>query len=80
MLHKFTFFDYEDEDEDDINKTVLPNTKHDICQLNYSNFSEPTGSDDIQNLVAAKSRTVENLSREIAETIKSLSEGKAAAQ
>jgi uncharacterized lipoprotein YmbA len=48
--------------------------------LDYSNFSEPTGSDDIQTMVAAISRTVENLSREIAKAIKSLKEGKAAAQ
>ena len=45
-----------------------------------STFSEPTGTDDIQALLAAKSRTVEHLSREIAMAIKDLSEGKTPGQ
>lgn len=42
-----------------------------------SNISETAGSDDIEAMVAAQSRTVEMLSREIAEAVKALSEGKA---
>ena len=45
-----------------------------------STFSEPTGTDDIQALLAAKSRSVEHLSREIAMAIKDLSEGKTPGQ
>jgi uncharacterized lipoprotein YmbA len=48
--------------------------------LDYSNFSEPTGAGDIQTLVAAKSRTVENLSREIAKAVIGLHERKTAPQ
>ena len=44
----------------------------------YTNISEPVVGDDIAALVQAQSRAVETLSRQIAEAVKALSEGKPA--
>ena len=42
----------------------------------HSTFSEPTRSNEIHELIAAKSRAIVALSREIAEAVKTLSEDK----
>jgi uncharacterized lipoprotein YmbA len=42
----------------------------------FSNYSEPIKANDTEALIAAQSRTVEQLSREIAGALKALAEGK----
>jgi uncharacterized lipoprotein YmbA len=42
----------------------------------YTHLKEPVPGDDVAAMVQAQSRTIEALSRRIAEAIKALSEGK----
>lgn len=51
-----------------------------LLYRSFSNFSEPSGSKEIHALIAAKSRAVIALSREIAGAIKALSDGQTAGQ
>jgi uncharacterized lipoprotein YmbA len=60
--------------------SVFDSQKNELLYRTSSNFSEPTGSADVAALVAAKSRTVADLSREMAAAIKALSEGKTPGQ
>jgi len=55
---------------------ILDKTRKKILFEKHSLLSQPTKGDSIEAMVASQSQTVVDLSREIAETIKALSEGK----
>jgi len=56
--------------------TIWGPKRRQVLLKKYSRFSEPVSGDDIEALVAAKSRTIADLSKEIAEAIKGLAENK----
>ena len=55
---------------------ILGKNRKDVLFENHSLLSQPTIDDSMEALIAAESRTLADLSREIAEVIKTLAEGK----
>jgi uncharacterized lipoprotein YmbA len=54
--------------------TIWGPKRRQVLLNKYSRFKEPVSSDDIEALVAAKSRIIADLSKEIAQAIKGLAE------
>ena len=54
--------------------TIWGPKRRQVLLKKYSRFNEPVSGNDIEALVAAKSRIIANLSKEIAEAIKGLAE------
>jgi uncharacterized lipoprotein YmbA len=55
---------------------ILDKTRKDLLFKKHSVLSQPTENDSLEALIAAESRTLADLSREIAETIKTLVEAR----
>jgi len=55
---------------------ILDKTRKEMLFENHSVLSQPTENDSLEALIAAESRTLADLSREIAEAIKTLAETK----
>jgi uncharacterized lipoprotein YmbA len=53
---------------------ILDKTRKEMLYENHSVLSQPTENDSLEALIAAESRTLSDLSREIAEAIKMLAE------
>ena len=54
--------------------TIWGSKRRQVLLKKYSRFNEPVSGNNIEALVAAKSRIIANLSKEIAEAIKGLAE------
>ena len=60
--------------------SILDKTRKKILFENHTVLSQPTENDSMEALIAAESSTLADLSREIAEAIKTLAEGKTPAK